>query len=185
MQMSVERDWIFRTIVLMMIAAVSVALVYDGTGRRAAAPSVQLVTAGSASVAVARSTYRPQVRDFTVTTVPLLVHEQAGTFDYLKQDFGKNGVLADKEVWGFSPSSLTVYAGDTVRITLVNPSGDDHTFTLPTVGFNLDVKALSVAHGSFVAPKVGPYQFICTFAEHAPYMNGQLVVLPDSSAPQS
>ena len=47
------------------------------------------------------------------------------------------------------------------------------------------VKALSVAHGSFVVPAVGPYAFIGTFAEHAPYMSGQLVVLPDSSAPQA
>ena len=103
----------------------------------------------------------------------------------MKQDFSRQGILAGKEVWGFSPNSFTVYAGDTVRLTLVNPSGDDHTFTLPSVGFNLVVKALSVVHGSFVAPKVGPYAFICTFAEHAPYMSGQLVVLPDSSAPQA
>jgi plastocyanin len=184
--MSVERDWIFRTIVLMMVAAVAVALVYDGTARRAPTAAVtRPIVSRAASATRPVSTYRPQMRDFTITTVPFLVHEQSGTFDYLTRDFSKKGVLAGKEVWGFSPSSLTVYAGDTVRITLVNPSGDDHTFTLPSVGFNLVVKALSVAHGTFVAPKVGPYEFVCTFAEHAPYMNGQLVVLPDSSAPQS
>jgi plastocyanin len=168
----------------MMVAAVTVALVYDGTSRRPSAAQTAVMTR-PATASVPVSTYRPQVREFTITTVPLLVHEQTGTFDYLTQDFGTKGVLAGKEVWGFSPSSLTVYAGDTVRVTLVNPSGDDHTFTLPSVGFNLVVKALSLAHGNFVAPKVGPYQFICTFAEHAPYMNGQLVVLPDSAAPQA
>ena len=71
----------------------------------------------SAAAAGTTSTYRPQVRDFTITTVPLLVHEQTGTFDYLKQDFSRQGILAGKEVWGFSPNSFTVYAGDTVRVT--------------------------------------------------------------------
>jgi len=129
-----------------------------------------------------RSANTPVARDFLITTVPLLVHEQTGTFDYLAKDFGKKGVLSDKEVWGFSPSSLTVYQGDTVHVTVVNPSGDDHTFTLPSVGFDLYVKAQSTASGSFVVPKTGAFAFVCTIAEHSPYMSGQLVVLPGSDA---
>jgi hypothetical protein len=53
------------------------------------------------------------------------------------------------------------------------------------VGFNLLVKAQASASGTFVAAKVGPYNYICTIAEHSPYMWGQLVILPDSAAPQS
>lgn len=135
--------------------------------------------------APAASTYTPQTKDFVVTTVPLLVHEQTGTYDYLAKDFSKSGVLAGKEVWGFSPSSLTVYEGDRVNLTLVDPSGDPHTFSLPDLGFNLNVGAQAVAKGSFTANTVGVFSFSCMVGEHNPYMWGQLVVLPDSDAPRS
>ena len=183
--MNPERDPLFRIIVVTMLTVVVIALVFvlgirqnlpTGSGRQTTA----LVSAVST-----KSTYTPVTRNFIITTVPLLVHEQTGTFDYLGKDFGKKGILKDKEVWAFSPSNLTVYEGDTVRITVVNPSGDDHTFTLSSVGFDLYVKAQSKASGSFVVPKTGPFTFVCTIAEHSPYMSGQLVVLPDSDAPQS
>jgi plastocyanin len=131
------------------------------------------------------STYTPQTKNFVVTTVPLLVHEQTSTYDYLSKDFSKKGILDGKEVWGFSPSSLTVYQGDRVNLTLVDPSGDPHTFSVPEIGFTLNVGAQAVAKGSFVAKKVGVFPFSCMVAEHNPYMWGQLVVLPDSVAPQS
>ncbi len=131
------------------------------------------------------STYQPETKSFTLTTVPLLVHEQTTTFDYLKKDFSNKGMLAGKEVWGFSPSSLTVYQGDKVDLTLVNPSGDPHTFTISDLGFNLGVDAQAVSKGSFTASKVGVLPFVCMMDEHNPYMWGQLVVLPDSAAPQS
>ncbi len=131
------------------------------------------------------SNYVPQTKAFIVTTVPLLVHEQTTMFDYLKQDFSKKGILSGKEVWGFNPSSLTVYEGDTVDLTLVDPSGDPHTFTVPDLNFNLDVGAQATAKASFVASKVGVFTFACEVGEHSPYMWGQLVVLPDSAAPQA
>lgn len=133
---------------------------------------------------VPSSTYTPATKTFVITTVPMLVHEQTKTFGYLNKDF-KSGVLKGKEVWAFNPSSLTVYQGDTVDIQLVNPSGDAHTFTLADLGFNLDVKAQGTASGSFVASKVGVFTFACEMPEHMPFMWGQLVVLPDGSAPQS
>ncbi|MBI3647569.1 MAG: cupredoxin domain-containing protein [Actinobacteria bacterium] len=139
----------------------------------------------TAPAAVAQSTYVPQVKSFIVTTVPLLVHEQDTTFGYLTKDFSKKGVLHGKEVWGFSPSSLTVYQGDTVNLTLVDPSGDPHTFTIPDLGYNLNVDAEATATGSFEASKVGIFSFACEVGEHSPYMWGQLVVLPDSDAPQA
>ena len=88
--------------------------------------------------------------------VPLLVHEQTGQFDYLGQDFAKGGLLDGKEVWGFSPSTLTVYQGDTVDVTVVNPSGDDHTFTLPSIGFDLFVKAQTSASASMFDLRIAP-----------------------------
>src|SRR6266496_3316921 len=60
------------------------------------------------AAASAASSYSPQTRDLVVTAVPLLVHEQSGFFDYLNKAFAKGGLLWNKEVWAFSPNTLTV-----------------------------------------------------------------------------
>jgi plastocyanin len=125
--------------------------------------------------------YQMQQRSFTITAVPLLVHEQQGMFDYLKGAFAKGGMLADKEVWGFSPSSITVYQWDTVNVSLVNPGDDAHTFTIPELGVNANMKGGSTSRVSFTANKVGSFAFVCTMMEHAPYMWGTITVLPDSA----
>ena len=103
---------------------------------------------------------------------------KTGTFDYLGQDFSKKGILKDKEVWGFNPSSITVYQGDTVDITLYNPSSDPHTFTVMELGVNVPVQAEATAQVTFVASKVGTFHYMCAVEEHDPFMWGQLVVLP-------
>src|SRR5581483_4075326 len=75
--------------------------------------------------------YTPRTRELTVTTVPLLVKESATIFPFLKADFAKGGVLDGKEVYAFSPSTLTVVQGDTVHFTFINPEDDVHSFVLP------------------------------------------------------
>ena len=110
--MNVEKDWLFRTIVLMMVAAMITALFFDGISHRGSAATAQRATLVTSTLAGGTGAYAPKTRTFVVTTVPLLVHEQAATFDYLKQDFSPKGMLATKEVWGFSPNSFTVYAGE-------------------------------------------------------------------------
>ncbi len=123
--------------------------------------------------------YSPQTREFTITAVPLAVHEQQDQLDYLKDDFAKGGLLDGKEVYGFSPSSITVYAGDTVNLSLVNPEDDAHTFTINGLNVNVEMKGQATTSVSFVASKPGIYQFVCAEAEHAPYMWGQIIVLPN------
>jgi plastocyanin len=126
--------------------------------------------------------YTPQTRDFTMVTVPLLVKESAATFGFLQKDFAKGGVLADKEVYAFSPDHLTVYQGDTVNLTIVNPEDDDHNFTLSDFNVAVALPPQAVTKVSFVANKVGVFTFYCNIAMHVPFMNGQLTVLPDSDA---
>jgi plastocyanin len=138
--------------------------------------------AAQSSQAAAQTAYQPQTRTFTVTSVPLAVHEMQGSMDFLQKDFAKGGILDGKEVYGFYPSDLIVYQGDTVNLTLVNPEDDPHTFTITELGVNVEMKAQSTTKASFVASKAGTYQFICAEPEHMPYMWGQLVVLPDSLA---
>jgi heme/copper-type cytochrome/quinol oxidase subunit 2 len=145
-----------------------------------AAPTVQLQTAP-----VAAGHYTPQARHFVMTIVPSWVHEVTSAYDYLGAEFGKKGLLAGKEVWGFSPSSITVYQGDTVDIELYNPSSDPHTWTITELGVNVPAGGAAKATVHFVADTVGIFEFNCEIGEHFPFMTGQLTVLPGSSGPQS
>jgi len=137
------------------------------------------------SAATAQPQYTPQTRRFVMTIVPYWVHEVTGTYDYLAPEFGKNGLLVNKEVWGFSPSTIAVYQGDTVKIQLYNPSSDPHTWTIPSLGVNVDIGAPAKKTVSFVANKVGTFTFHCEVGEHFPFMAGQLIVLPGSAATPS
>ena len=92
--------------------------------RRATSPALVALLAALATAACARSDeaairsigranartsrYSPQIRTITITTVPLLVKEQQGVLPFLKEDFAKGGVLDGKEVYAFSPSTVTV-----------------------------------------------------------------------------
>jgi plastocyanin len=174
-----ERDPLFRGLVIIMAVAVVVVLAFDAINHQTG-----IASATSPQTGTATSTYQPQTRELVVTAVPLMVHEETGLYSDLKKDFAKGGLLQNGEIWGFSPSSLTVYEGDTVNVTVVNAGGDPHTFTIAEINYNLDVPAMSSVKGSFVVPKVGLFKFFCAIPEHAPYMWGGLVVLPASSAPQ-
>lgn len=119
--------------------------------------------------------YQPRTREVTVTTVPLLTKEMATVYPFLKRDFAVQGVLAGKEVYAFSPSTLTAYAGDTLEITFVNPEDDAHTFVLPDLAVALPGQTQKTVRYPVGAP--GIYPFLCNMAAHAPMMSGQLVVL--------
>jgi|SRR5690348_4978532 plastocyanin len=119
--------------------------------------------------------YTPQVRRITVTTVPMLVKEEQGVLPFLKQDFARGGVLDGKEVYAFSPSSITVVEGDTIRFNFINPEDDVHSFVLPDLVVSLPPQKTTTA--TYVAKHAGVYPFVCSVASHLPMMSGQLVVL--------
>ncbi|HEY2825616.1 MAG TPA: cupredoxin domain-containing protein [Gemmatimonadales bacterium] len=119
--------------------------------------------------------YVPRTRPITVTTVPLLVTEQRRTFPFLAAAFAKGGVLDGKEVYGFSPSTLTVVEGDTLQLTLINPEDDLHSFVLPDLSVALPGN--QVTHATYVARRVGVFPIVCSVASHLPMMTGELVVL--------
>ena len=129
------------------------------------------------------ASYQPRTRELTVTTVPLLVKEEQGVLPFLKPDFAKGGVLDGKEVYGFSPSTLTVVEGDTIHLTLINPEDDDHSFVLPDLAVPLPPQ--QTTHATYVAKRAGIYPFMCAVASHLPMMSGQLVVLSPASVATS
>ncbi|HET9799141.1 MAG TPA: cupredoxin domain-containing protein [Gemmatimonadaceae bacterium] len=120
--------------------------------------------------------YTPVSRTITVTTVPLLVKEQQGVLPFLKEDFAKGGVLEGKEVYAFSPSTITVVEGDTIHFVLINPEDDVHSFVLPDLAVSMPGQTTTTA--TYVATRAGIHPFVCAVQAHLPMMAGQLVVLP-------
>lgn len=139
--------------------------------------AVALFSATScATSSVQRAHYTPRARDLTVTTLPILTKEIAAVYPFVKEDMAKGGVLEGKEVYAFEPSTLTVFEGDTINLTLINPEDDVHGFVLP--GLAVGLKPQSVTHATYIAGKADVYLFKCSQATHLPSMYGTLVVLP-------
>ncbi|HTR96778.1 MAG TPA: cupredoxin domain-containing protein [Candidatus Acidoferrales bacterium] len=143
----------------------------------ALAGALALLAASCAPSPAAR--YQPQVRELTLTAVPLLVREQEHLFPFLHADFAPHGILADKEVYAFVPPSLTVIEGDTLHLTIVNPEDDAHEITLP--GDTVVLPGQMTTRVTYVAPRAGIYPLACRLPTHAPFMAGQLVVLAPSA----
>jgi hypothetical protein len=121
------------------------------------------------------ATYRPQVREVTITAVPLLVREQAHLFPFLAADFAAGGVLEGREVYAFVPSTITAIQGDTLHLNVINPEDDLHSLVLP--GLSLALPGQQTTHATYVARTPGVFAFTCNIPTHLPMMWGQLVVL--------
>ena len=119
--------------------------------------------------------YRPQLREVTLTTVPLLVHEQEEQFPFLAADFAKGGVLEGREAYAFVPSTIAAVAGDTLELTILNPEDDVHNLVLP--GLSLALPGQRTTRATYVARTPGIFAFTCNISAHLPMMWGQLVVL--------
>jgi plastocyanin len=119
--------------------------------------------------------YTPRTREITVTTVPLLVKEARHLYPFLEPAFAKGGVLEGKEVYAFSPSTLTVVEGDTIHFTFINPEDDVHSFVLPD--FAVPLPGGKATQATYVAKRAGIYPILCAVQNHLPMMSGQLVVL--------
>ncbi len=129
----------------------------------------------AAACAAVAPRYQARTRDVTVTTVPLLVKETRALYPFLDAAFAKGGALEGKEVYAFSPSTITVVEGDTVHLTIVNPEDDVHSFVLPD--FVVPLPPNHTVDTTYVARRAGIYPFLCAVASHLPMMWGQLVVL--------
>jgi hypothetical protein len=137
--------------------------------------AIGLIMTGCASAGRPHSDYHPQVRDITITTVPVLVREHEALFPFLKADFARGGILEGREVYAFVPGTITAIAGDTLHLAVINPEDDAHTLVLP--GLSLALPGQRTTRTSYVAPPPGIYPFVCDMPAHQPMMWGQLVVL--------
>jgi plastocyanin len=124
----------------------------------------------------------PQVREFTITAVPLLTKEMQRIYPFLAKDFAPGGVLEGKEVYAFEPSAITVYEGDTIHLTLINPEDDTHSFVLPP-DLSVSLPPQSRVAATYVARNAGSFRYFCAISSHLPFMYGTLLVLPARDRP--
>lgn len=142
----------------------------------ALATLIVVAACARATPPVARAAYIPRTRAITITTVPLLVKEDQSMYPFLKPAFAKGGVLDGKEVYAFSPSSITVVEGDTLRLDIINPEDDAHSFVLPD--FAVSLPGGTATQATYVAKHAGIFTIQCAVPSHLPMMAGQLIVLP-------
>lgn len=154
-----------------------------GFPRRAATAAALTACLACAQAPPRSVSYTPRVRELTVTTVPLLVQEQRKLFPFLAAAFAKGGVLDGKEVYAFSPSTLTVVEGDTIHFTFINPEDDVHSFVLPD--FAVSLPASRITKATYVARRAGIYPIQCAIQSHLPMMSGQLIVLAPAAVTDS
>lgn len=79
--------------------------------------------------------------------------------------------------FSFSPTELTIPAGRTVNLTLVNEGDLPHDVTISALGFSLPASPGASASGALTVTTPGRYEFFCSVPGHREAgMSGTLVV---------
>lgn len=84
-----------------------------------------------------------------------------------------NVLINKTKVW--LPSTITVYEGDEVELTLDNKLAAPHGFKLAAYDIEVEVPSLNKRTVRFTAKNAGAHVFICQL--HPPHVGGQIVVL--------
>ena len=84
-----------------------------------------------------------------------------------------NVVLDGTKIW--LPSSLMVYQGEEVELTLINKLEDPHGFKIADVGIEEVVQPKAQTTVKFTAAQPGAHSYICHL--HPPHIGGQMLVL--------
>lgn len=108
--------------------------------------------------------------DMSSSTAQAQVNEASPSTQEAATDSGQTSNVKEFTVsgfnYGFSPNTLTVNKGDTVKITFKN-SGGVHDFVINE--FNVKTKTIRSGDSetvSFVANQAGTFQFYCSVANH-------------------
>lgn len=86
-------------------------------------------------------------------------------------------VTVEVSEWKFSPSSITVPAGTSVKVTLVNKGVIEHDIHIPDYHFHLHTDAGKSETARFIADQTGEFVLECTLPGHSEAgMVGKLIV---------
>ena len=84
-----------------------------------------------------------------------------------------NLLVDGTKIW--LPSSVIVYEGDEVTLTLLNKLDDPHGFRIEAFGIEEVVQPKSITTVKFTAKEAGLYAYICHI--HPPHIGGQMLVV--------
>jgi heme/copper-type cytochrome/quinol oxidase subunit 2 len=84
-----------------------------------------------------------------------------------------NVIFDGTKIW--LPSSLIVYRGETVELTLINKLDEPHGFMMEAFGIEAVVQPKSKTTVQFTPDKAGLHTYICQL--HPPHIGGQILVL--------
>jgi plastocyanin len=76
----------------------------------------------------------------------------------------------------FTPDRITVKPGQTVELTLVNSGRLDHTFSVPELNIEVQMRGGETNKIAFTAPKAGEYPFSSGVIRDFETMQGKLIV---------
>ena len=76
----------------------------------------------------------------------------------------------------FAPNTITVKAGQTVELTLVNRGKLNHTFTAPDLNIEVQMPAGATSRVTFAASKPGEYRFFSAALSEFEVMKGTVIV---------
>ena len=95
---------------------------------------------------------------------------------------GAREIKVENTEFKFTPSDVTVKAGEKIKLTITNKGTVDHTWVLmaadgKTEVTRIDVKVAGTASKEFTAPAAGTYTIVCDIAGHKEAgMIGKLIV---------
>ena len=106
----------------------------------------------------------------------LVLHAGSSQAQDVKKFTLINVILDGSKIW--LPSSLIVYEGDTVELTLINKLDEPHGMQIAAFGVEETVPPKAQASVRFTATKTGLHAFVCHI--HPPHIGGQILVLKKS-----
>lgn len=84
-----------------------------------------------------------------------------------------NVLLEGTKIW--LPSSVVVYEGEEVELTLLNKLDEPHGFQIEAFSIEEVVQPKAKATVKFTASKAGAYSYLCQM--HPPHLGGTVIVL--------
>ncbi len=113
-----------------------------------------------------------------MTASPTTMQESASSSSSISPSMMTQELTVAGNEFSFSPSSITVKKGQTIKITFKNVGKYPHNFTISDL--NLHTKTLQPGETDsieFTADKVGTFEYMCTVDSHAEKgMKGTLIV---------
>ncbi len=95
----------------------------------------------------------------------------------LDADVSASQIRVDLAEYSFSPSQISLEAGQTVTLALTNTGAIRHTFTVPDLNIDESLAAGESKNVTVTAKKSGTFQLLCTIPGHKELgMHGQVQV---------